>query len=42
MREWRAQVGSVGFNLKDGGPNLFGLRFADDFLIFATVACGNW
>ena len=43
MREWRAQVGSVGFNLIDGGPNLFDLRFADDFLIFAQsrVEIGN-
>ena len=35
MREWRAEVGNMGFNLMDGGPNLLDLRFADDILIFA-------
>ena len=34
MREWRAEVGNVGFDLMDGGPNLFDLRFADDILVF--------
>ena len=33
-REWRAEVGNVGFDLMDGGPNLFDLRFADDILVF--------
>ena len=43
MREWRAEVGNMGFNLMDGGPNLFDLRFADDILIFAQsrVEAGN-
>ena len=35
MREWRAEVGNVGFNLMDGVPTLLDLRFADDLLIFA-------
>ena len=34
MREWTAHVGNNGFNLMDGGLNLFDLRFADDILIF--------
>ena len=43
MREWRAAVGNMGFNLMDGGPNLLDLRFADDILIFAQsrVEAGN-
>ena len=43
MREWRAEVGNVGFNLMDGGPNLLDVRFADDILIFAQsrVEAGN-
>ena len=43
MREWRAAVGNMGFNLMDGGPNLLDLRFADDILIFvqARVEAGN-
>ena len=43
MREWRAEVGNMGFNLMDGGPNLLDLRFADDILIFAQsrVEAGN-
>ena len=28
-------VGQAGFDLMDGGPNLFDLCFADDILIFA-------
>ena len=35
MRELRAAVGNMGFNLVGGGPNLLDLRFADDILIFA-------
>ena len=31
MREWRAEVGNIGFKLADGGPNCV----ADDVLIFA-------
>ena len=44
MREWRAAVGNMGFNLMDGGPNLLDLRFADDILIFAQsrVEAGNF
>ena len=34
MREWRAEVGNVGFNLMDGGPNLPDLRFAKNILVF--------
>ena len=46
MREWRAEVGNMGFNLMDGGPNcpnLLDLRFADDILFFAQsrVETGN-
>ena len=43
MREWRAEVGNMGFILMDGGPNLLDLRFADDILIFAQsrVEAGN-
>ena len=43
MREWRAEVGNMGFNLMDGGPDLLDLRFADDILIFAQsrVEAGN-
>ena len=43
MREWRAEVGNVGFNLMDGGPNLLDLRFADDILVFgrSRVEAGN-
>ena len=35
MREWRAEVGNMGFNLMDGDPKLLDLRFADGILIFA-------
>ena len=43
MREWRAEVGNVGFNLMDGGPNLLDVRFADDILAFgrSRVEAGN-
>ena len=43
MREWTAHVGNNGFNLIDGGLNLFDLRFADDILIFteSRVEVGN-
>ena len=43
MREWRAEVGNIGFNLMDGGPNLLDLRFTDDILKFARsrVETGN-
>ena len=43
IREWRAEVGNVGFNLMDRGPNLLDLRFADDILVFgrSRVEAGN-
>ena len=40
MRGWRAEVGNVGFNLMDGGPNLLDIRF-DDILVFGRSR-GSW
>ena len=36
--EWRAEVESMGFNLMDGGGNLFDLRHVD----YCAFAYGSW